>query len=170
MHRLLGRLMFSFLLIGIGSALFFFEVTEFRYDDGIGLSIGGNMDVVTDTYSLDNIDQVDTNGATIVIDDTQVGIKVDIEYNADITEVRGRTYTIITDCAVNPTTLCQTTAKEKVTTLVISYDHLESKFNPKALIDILIDQAKDKVILNVFNLTIPKVTITVSSENLGLIK
>jgi hypothetical protein len=170
MRRLLGRLMFSFLLIGIGSALFFFEVTEFRYDDGVGLSIGGNMDVVTSTYSLDNIDQVDANGAIIVIDDDQVGIKVDIEYNADITEVRARTYTIITDCSENQTTLCQTTAKDKVTTLVISYDHVESRFNPKALIDILIDQAKDKVILNVFNLTIPTVTITVSSENLSLIK
>jgi hypothetical protein len=166
MRKLLGRLMFSFLLIGIGSALFFFEVTEFRYDDGVGLSIGGNMEVVSNTYSLDNIDQVDANGAIIVIDDAQVGIKVDIEYNADITEVRGRTYTIITDCSLNRTTLCETTQKDKVTTLVVSYDHLESRFNPKALMDILIDQAKDKVILNVFNLTIPTVTITVSSENL----
>lgn len=170
MRRLLGRLMFSFLLIGIGSALFFFEVTEFRYEDGVGLSIGGNTETITDTYSLDNIDQVDANGAEIVIDDTQVGIKVEIEYNADITEVQARTYSIITDCAVTQTTLCETTDKDKVTILVISYDHLESRFNPKALIDILIDQAKDKVILNVFNLTIPKVTITVSSQSLNKIK
>ena len=170
MHRLLGRLMFSFLLIGIGSALFFFEVTEFRYEDAIGLSLGDNREVVTNTYSLDNIDEVDVSGAEIVIDDTQVGIKVNIEYNADITEVRGRTYTIITDCDETPTTLCETTQKDNVTTLVITYDHLESRFNPKALIDILIDQAKDKVIINVFNLTIPKVTITVSSENLSRIK
>lgn len=162
--------MFSFLLIGIGSALFFFEVTEFRYEDGVGLSIGGNTETITDTYSLDNIDQVDANGAEIVIDDTQVGIKVEIEYNADITEVQARTYSIITDCAVTQTTLCETTDKDKVTILVISYDHLESRFNPKALIDILIDQAKDKVILNVFNLTIPKVTITVSSQSLNKIK
>lgn len=170
MRRLLGRLMFSFLLMGIGSALFFFEVTEFRYEDAIGLSLGGHREVVTNTYSLDNIDEVDANGAEIIIDDTQVGIKVDIDYNADITEVRGRTYTIITDCDDNNTTLCQSTQKQNVTTLVITYDHLESRFNPKALIDILIDQAKDKVIINVFNLTIPKVTITVSSENLSKIK
>lgn len=170
MRRLLGRLMFSFLLIGIGSAMFFFEVTEFRYEDGVGLSIGGNTETITDTYSLDNIDQVDANGAEIVIDETQVGIKVEIEYKADITEVQARTYSIITDCSVTQTTLCETLDKDKVTTLVISYDHLESRFNPKALIDILIDQAKDKVIINVFNLTIPKVTITVSSANLGLIK
>ena len=170
MRRLLGRLMFSFLLIGIGSALFFFEITEFRYDDAIGLSLGDHIETISDTYSLDDIDQVDANGAKIVIDESQVGIKVDIAYNADITEVQARTYTIITECSINPTTLCQTTAKDQVKTLVITYDHLESRFNPKALIDILIDQAKDKVILNVFNLTIPKVTITVSSENLGLIK
>jgi hypothetical protein len=157
--------MFSFLLIGIGSALFFFEVTEFRYEDGVGMTIGGNTEVLTNTYSLDNIDRVDANGAEIIIDDNQVGIKVEIEYNADITEVQARTYTIITDCAVTQTTLCETADKDKVTTLVISYDHLESRFNPKALIDILIDQAKDKVILNVFNLTIPNVTITVNSEN-----
>jgi hypothetical protein len=162
--------MFSFLLIGIGSALFFFEVTEFRYEDAIGLSIGGNHETLTDTYSLDNIDQVDANGAEIVIDENQVGIKVEIDYNADITEVQARTYTIITDCGVTQTTLCESTEKDKVTTLVISYDHLESKYNPKALIDILIDQAKNKVIINVFNLTIPKVTITVSSANRGLIK
>lgn len=167
MRKLLGRLMFSFLLMGIGSALFFFEVTEFRYEDGIGLSLGGHREVLTNTYSLDNIDEVDANGATIIIDDAQEGIKVEIDYNADITEVEARTYTLITDCTVNETTLCESTEKDKVTTLVVSYDHLESRFNPKALIDILIDQAKDKVIINVFNLTIPKVTITVSSANVG---
>ena len=167
MRKLLGRLMFSFLLMGIGSALFFFEVTEFRYEDGIGLSLGGHREVLTNTYSLDNIDEVDANGAEIVIDDTQEGIKVQIEYNADITEVQARTYTIITDCTVNESTLCESTEKDKVTTLVVSYDHLESRFNPKAMIDILIDQAKDKVIINVFNLTIPKVTITVSSANVN---
>jgi len=167
MRKLLGRLMFSFLLIGIGSAWFFFEVTEFRYEDAVGMSIGGNTETITNTYSLDNIDAADANGATIVIDDTQEGIKVEIDYNADITEVEARTYTIITDCTVNPTHLCESVDKDKVTTLVVSYDHLESRFNPKAMIDILIDQAKDKVIVNVFNLTIPSVTITVNSANVS---
>lgn len=169
MRSKIAKLMFGFLLVGIGSVLFVFEMADFRYEDGSNLSLGDSTSIVSNTYSLDNIDQIDTNGATVVIDESQVGIKVDIAYNSDITEVLARTYTIITDCTTESSVLCQTLAKDKITTLVLTYDHLESKFNPKALFDLMIDQAKEKVILNVFNLTIPKVTITVSSENLSKI-
>ena len=162
-------LMFSLFLVGLGSAIFFFEITDFTYEDGSNLSIAGSTSTLTNTYSLDGIDHIDAYGAKIIIDETQVGIKVEIEYNDKITKVEPRIYSLIIDCAIDSNTLCESLDKDKVTTLILSYDLLDNRFNVKELINIVVDQARNKTIINVYNLTIPKITVTVNSENAKLL-
>ena len=162
-------LMFSLFLVGLGSAIFFFEITDFTYEDGTNISIGGSTSIISNTYGLEGIDHIDASGATIIIDETQVGIKVDIEYNDEITKIEPRTYSIITDCTQETNPLCESLDKVKVTTLVLSYDNLDSRFNARELINIVVDQARNKTIINVFNLMIPKITVTVNTETAKLI-
>jgi len=124
------------------------------------------MTTITNIYSLDDIDKIQTSGASIVIDETQEGIKVDLDYNADLTKVTARSYTMITDCTDSSNAyLCQGSDKDSLKTLVIGYENYESHTNFKELINIFIDEARNKTILNVFDLTQPKVTITISSAN-----
>ncbi len=161
-------LMFSVFLIGLGSAIFFFEISDYTFEDGYGISIG-EPTIITNTYSLEGIDRIDSYGAELIIDETQEGVKVDLIYNADLTKVKARTYTMISDCTVEQSSACDLIDKDKVTTMVINYNFVESRFNLKEAVNILIDQAKNKTVINIFNVATPKIRITLSSKNMGLL-
>lgn len=161
-------LLFSVFLIGLGSAVFFFEVSDYTFEDGYGVSIG-EPTVITNTYSLEGIDRIDSYGAQLIIDETQEGVKVELIYDADLTKAKPRTFTMISDCTLEQSAICDLIDKDKVTTMVINYNYVDSRFNLKEAVSILIDQAKNKTIINIFNLAQPKIKITLSSKNMGLL-
>jgi len=162
-------LMFSLFLIGLGCAIFFFEATEYSLVDGKDVQIG-EMTTDSHTYSIEGIDRIQISGATIVIDENQQGVKVDLRYNADITKVLPRSYTIITDCTnQDNAVLCEGTFISSIKILVLGYENNVSRTNYKELFNIFIDEVRNKTILNVFTLTEPKVTVTVSPSTAQLI-
>jgi len=162
-------LMFSLFLIGLGSAIFFFEAAEYSLVDGKDIQIG-EMTTESHTYSIEGIDKIQISGATIVIDDNQQGVKVDLSYNADLTSVLPRSYTIITDCTdENNSFLCEGTFISSIKVLVLGYENNQSRTNFKELFNVFIDEVRNKTILNVFTLTEPKVTVTVNSVTAQLI-
>jgi len=161
-------LLLSVFLIGLGSAVFFFEISDYTFEDGYDFAID-SPEIITNTYSLEGIDIIDSYGAELLIDETQEGVKVELIYNGELTKAKPRAYTNITDCVIDTNPLCDLVDKDKVTTLVINYTYVNSRIKLKEAVDILIDQAKDKTLINVFNLAIPKIRITVSSAHRALI-
>lgn len=161
--------MFSLFLIGLGSAIFFFEVADYTLIEHPESSLNQATSTITNTYALVDVDRIDAYGATIVIDEMQEGIKVELSYMSNLTEIEARTYTIITDCTVDDDALCHIFSQDKITTLVLNYNYSWNRFSLKDVIDLVITEAKDKKIINVFNLAIPKMTITVNSMNRPLI-
>ena len=170
MRSRIASLMFSVFLIGLGSAIFFFEISEYTFEEGSKMSFPASSTTITDTYTLDGIDNIDASGAEIMIDETQKGIKVEITYYKDIMDIAVNTTTLIHDCTKESSTICDIIDKDKITTLILSYNRVDNGFNFKKQVDILIDQAKNKkIIVNVFTLIIPKMMVTVNSETYKLL-
>ena len=170
MRSKIASLMFSVFLIGLGSAIFFFEISEYTFEDGSNLSFPETSTTITDTYTLDGIDNIDASGADVMIDETQEGIKVEITYNKDLIELQARTYTYITNCTTEQSYLCESIDKDKITTLGLTYERVDSGFNFKNQFDFMVNQAKNKkIIVNVFALVIPKIKVTVNSETYKLL-
>jgi hypothetical protein len=161
--------MFSVFLIGLGSAIFFFEAAEYSLVDGADIQIG-TMTTDTHIYSIEGIDKVQISDAEIIIDENQQGIKVELTYNADITKVLARSFTMITDCTdESNAVLCEGTYISSIKVLVLGYENNQGRTNYNELFNIFIDEVRNKTILNVFALTQPKMTVTVSSLTAQLI-
>lgn len=170
MRSKIANLMFSVFLIGLGSAIFFFEVSEYTFEDGSELSFPQSSTTITDTYPIVGIDKIWINGAEVVIDEAQEGIKVEITLNKDIINLQSRTYTYITDCTTEQSFECDSTDKDKITTLELSYERVGSGFNFRDQVEFMIEQAKDKkIIVNIFALVVPSIKVTVNSETYKLI-
>jgi len=164
------NLMFAVFLIGLGSAIFFFEISEYTFEDGSNLSFPKSSTTITDTYPLTGVDRIWVGGAEVVLDESQEGIKVEITYNKDIINLQARTYTYITDCTTERSSVCDATDKDMLTTLELSYDRLGSGFNFKDQLDFMVEQAKDKkIIVNIFALVVPTIKVTVNSETYKLL-
>jgi len=164
------NLMFAVFLIGLGCAVFFFELSEYTFEDGSKMSLPDSSTTIIDTYPIVGIDKIWINGAEVVIDEAQEGIKVEITFNKDIINLQSRTYTYITDCTTESSSECDSTDKEKITTLELSYDRVGSGFNFRDQVEFMIEQAKDKkIIVNVFTLVVPSIKVTVNSETYKLI-
>jgi len=169
MRRKLASLMFSVFLIGLGSAVFFFEAAEYSLIDGSDIQIG-TMTTDTHIYSIEGIDKVQISDAEIIIDENQQGIKVELTYNADITKVSARSFTMITDCTNEDNAfLCEGTHISSIKVLVLGYENNQGRTNYNELFNIFIDEVRNKTILNVFTLTEPKMTVTVSPLTAQLI-
>jgi hypothetical protein len=169
MRSRIASLMFSVFLIGLGSAIFFFEAAEYSLVDGADIQIG-TMTTDTHIYSIEGIDKVQISDAEIIIDENQQGIKVELTYNADITKVLARSFTMITDCTdEGNAVLCEGTYISSIKVLVLGYENNQSRTNYNELFNIFIDEVRNKTILNVFALTQPKMTVTVSSLTAQLI-
>lgn len=160
-------LMFSVFLVGLGSAIFFFELSEYGVDNA--MIDTSDYSVISNTYSIDEIQRITSDSAaTLVIDDTQVGIKVEIRYNDKVTTLKGQSYTYFYDCPmVGETTNCESELSKKG--LHVSYIFPGNKFNLKEVVDVMVENAKDKVIVNPYELVRPQITITVNTENAKLL-
>jgi hypothetical protein len=169
MRSRIASLLFSVFLIGLGSAIFFFEAAEYSLVDGTDIQIGP-MTTDTHIYSIEGIDKVQISDAEIIIDENQQGIKVELTYNADITKVLARSFTMITDCTdESNAVLCEGTYISSIKVLVLGYENNQGRTNYNELFNIFIDEVRNKTILNVFTLTQPKMTVTVSSLTAQLI-
>jgi hypothetical protein len=160
-------LMFSLFLVGLGSAVFFFEVSDYTVDNGrIDTS---DYTVISNTYSLNDIQRITMDSyATIVIDDLQVGIRVDIRYNDKVTTLVGESYTYFYDCpTIGETINCESELSKKG--LHVSYNFPGNKFSLKEVVNIMVENAKNKVIINPYELIRPLITITVNTENAKLL-
>jgi hypothetical protein len=164
------NLMFAVFLIGLGSAIFFFEISEYTFEDGSEISFPQSSTTITDNYPVVGIDKIWINGAEVIIDEAQEGIKVEITFNKDIIDLQSRTYTYITDCTTERSSECDSTDKDKITTLELSYDRVGSGFNFRDQVEFMIDQAKEKkIIVNIFALIVPTIKVTVNSETYKMI-
>jgi len=164
------NLMFAVFLIGLGSAIFFFELSEYTYISADPLIWLETSKTITDTYTLEGIDNIDVSGAEIVIDNAQEGIKVEITYNRDIIDIAVDNTTIIHDCTKESSTICDVIDKDKITSLVISYRTVDVGFNLIDAVDVVIYQAKNnKIIFNLFALAVPRIRVTVNSETYKLL-
>lgn len=170
MRSRIASLMFSVFLIGLGSAIFFFEISEYTFEDWRNISFPESSTTVTDIYTLEGIDNIDAPGAEIFIDETQEGIKVEITYNKDIVEIAVDTTTLIHDCTKESSTICDVIDKDKITSLVPGYTRIDGGFNFKNQLDFMINQAKNKkIIVNIFALMVPTIKVTVNSETYKLL-
>lgn len=160
-------LMFSLFLVGLGSTIFFFEVSDYVFDNEF---IDPMLDTtISNTYSLDGIQRITYDPyAEVIIDETQVGIKVDIRYNGQVTTLKGQSYNYFYDCPTegNLTNCDSELSKEG---LHVSYVFPGNKFNLKEVVDVMVENAKEKVIVNPYELLRPRITITVNTENSKLL-
>ena len=162
-------LLISVFMIGLGSTMMFFEVGGFSYYDEYTFK-DVNYKTVTNTYSLTDIDIIAiSNEATIVIDDTQEGIKVDLTYISDIMDVKGA-YNIYTYDCTDQTNSSVCTDNQNKKELFIMYNILNQRFNLASVTNLFITQLKDKTIVNLEKLFKPKITVTLSTVNSRLIK
>ena len=160
-------LLFSLFIVGLGSAIFFFELSEYVVDNG--LIDTSDYSVISNTYSVDEIQRITSDPyATLVIDDSQVGIKVDIRYNDIITTLKGQSFTYFYDCpTVGDTTNCESDLSKKG--LHVSYIFPGNRFNLKEVVDVMVENAKSKFIVNPYELIRPQIIITVNTENAKLL-
>jgi len=160
-------LMFSLFLVGLGSAIFFFEVSEYVFSNEFVDPMLNT--VLSNTYSIDDIQRITYDSyADIVIDESQVGIKVDIRYNNQVTTLQSQSWTYFYDCPTDGnTTNCESELSKKG--LHVSYVFPGNKFNLKEVVDVMVENAKSKVIVNPYELLRPRITITVNSENAKLL-
>jgi len=159
--------MFSLFLIGLGSTIFFFEVSDYTVDNS--MIDTSDYTVISNTYSVDDIQRITSDTyATIVIDESQIGIKVDIRYNDKMTTLRGQSYTYFYDCPTEgETTNCESEFSKKG--LHVSYIFPGNKFSFKEVVNVMVENAKDKIIVNPYELIQPQITITVNTENAKLL-
>lgn len=149
--------------------MMFFEAGEFSYYDEYAFK-DVHYKTVTNTYSLTDIDLIAlSDEATIVIDDAQVGIKVDLTYISDILDVKGA-YNIYTYDCTDQTSSPVCTDNQSKKELFIMSDILNQRFNLASVTNLFITQLKDKTIVNIAKLFRPKITVTLSMVNSRLIK
>jgi hypothetical protein len=164
MRKKLTLLLVSVFMVGLGGMLLFFELSEYTYETEFTVP-NVAYKTISNTYAVDDVDQIraDSN-ATIVIDENQVGIKVDLTYIADVSNIKGYSYMYTYDCVViGESTQCDTAQSKEA--LVVGYQEIRGPFRIKTAVDIMVNGLKNKILLNMRNLYRPQTTITLNKAN-----
>lgn len=164
MRRKITVLLVSIFMIGLGGILLFFELSEYTYKlDYVVPDV--EYKTITNSYAVEDVDQIRIDPeAIIVIDEKQVGIKVDLTYISDVSNIKGYSYTYAYDCVIiGETNQCENDQSKKA--LVVGYQEVGGPFRIKTVVDIMINGLKSRILLNVNTLYRPKTTITLNLKN-----
>jgi hypothetical protein len=168
MRKKLIILLVSVFMVGLGGMFLFFELSEYSYEYEFTVP-NVEYKTITNSYTIDKVNQirVDSN-AVIVIDEKQIGIKVDLTYIADVSNIKGYSYTYTYDCVViGESTQCDNEQSKQA--LIVGYQKIAGPFRIKTTVDIMVNGLKNKVLLNMSNLYRPKTTITINLANSKLL-
>lgn len=168
MRRKIAVLLISVFMIGLGGVLLFFELSEFTYKPNF---VVPNVEykTITNSYAVEDVDQIQVDPkAIIVIDENQVGVKVDLTYISDVSNIKGHSFIYTYDCVkIGEATQCDSDQSKKA--LFVGYQDIEGPFRIKTAVDIFANGLKNRILLNVSNLYQPKITIAINLKNSKLL-
>ena len=164
MRRKIAVLLVSVFMIGLGGVLLFFELSEFTYNPNL---VVPNVEykTITNSYAVEDVDQIQIDSeAIIVIDENQAGIKVDLSYISNVSNIKGYSFIYTYDCVkIGDATQCDSDQSKKA--LFVGYRDIEGPLRIKTAVDIFANGLKNKVLINVNSLYRPKTTITINLKN-----